>query len=106
MFSPPARHDYKGLDDKDNNFVGIGDHRKTEFALNDAGTVDMKLYSGMSCGKATYGTTDEGKLELRHTMTVDSGVPQVPMVPHDEDGINAARTGISTMRTIISSPLR
>ena len=94
------------MDDKDNNFVGIGDHRKTKFEKNNAGTVDMKLCGGTSCGKAVHGTTDEGTLELRHTMTVDSDIPQVPMVPHDEDGIKAAKTGTSTMRTILSSPLR
>ena len=106
LFSPPGRYDFKALDDKDDPFVGIADHRKTEFEKNGAGKVDMKLFAGMSDSKAMYGTTDDATLRLRHTMTVDGNTPQVPMVPHCEDGIEAAKTGIATIRTMIANPAR
>lgn len=102
----PDRYDFKALDNKDDVFTGIADHRKTEFEKNGEGGVDMKLYAGMSDCKAMYGTTDDATLKLRHTLTMDGSNPQVPMVPHSEEGIEQAKTGIATIRKIISNPAR
>ena len=94
------------MDNKDDVFTGIADHRKTEFEKNGEGGVDMKLYMGMSDCKAMHGTTDDATLKLRHTLTMDGSNPQIPMVPHSEEGIEQAKTGMATIRKIISNPAR
>jgi len=53
-----------------------------------------------------YGTTDDAELKLRHAVTVDGSNPRMPMVPHCEEGIEQARTGIATLRKMVNDPAR
>ena len=100
-----AAYDFSVLDDPKDPYTGIADHRKLVFEKN-GDKVDMKLYTGMSDLKPAYGITDDGDVVSSHQLTVDGTNAKIPMAPHSEDGIEQAKTGLATLRTMLADPDR